>query len=190
MCVTKLKLIDDRRSAGQSILVSGFHLEPMARFFFPVWQLQVSWCGAPSLTRGWACNLLVQLLLGLARTVTLRSNSRRTHDHISLSHLRLPQPGGPDLHIPQKQVGPDIPPGTGFPFRRLLRLPGLRWRNYSPPPFKPVTTLCKILSSLNNKFLSRTALADWKRMNSRHLFCFYSEVSCSVRDVVGQILNL
>jgi hypothetical protein len=26
------------------------------------------------------------------------------------------------------------PPGTGFPFRRLLRLAGLRWRYLNPPP--------------------------------------------------------
>jgi hypothetical protein len=32
--------------------------------------LRVSWCGTPSLTRGWVCNLLEQLLLGLARAVT------------------------------------------------------------------------------------------------------------------------
>jgi hypothetical protein len=61
---------------------------------------------APSLTRGWVCNLLVQLLLGLARAVTLGSKSRRTHDHILQSHLRLPQ----------EQGDPVIPPGTGFPF--------------------------------------------------------------------------
>jgi hypothetical protein len=36
-------------------------------------------------------NLLVQLLLGLTRAVTLGSKSRKTHDHILLSHLRLPQ---------------------------------------------------------------------------------------------------
>jgi hypothetical protein len=56
---------------------------------------------APSLTRGWVCNLLVQLLLGLARAVTLGSKFRRTHGHILLSHLRL-------------QV-PVYPPGTGWP---------------------------------------------------------------------------
>jgi hypothetical protein len=73
---------------------------------------------APSLTRGRVCNLLVQLLLGLARAVTLGTKSRRTNDHILLSHLRLPQPEGPDprIYIPQEQGGPVIPPGTGFPF--------------------------------------------------------------------------
>jgi hypothetical protein len=74
--------------------------------------------------RGWVCNLLVQLLLGLARAVTLGSKSRRTRDHILLSHLRLSQPGGPGsrIYIPREQGGPVIPPGTGFTFRRLLRL--------------------------------------------------------------------
>jgi hypothetical protein len=79
-------------------------------------QLRVCHFVAPSLTRGRVCNLLVKLLLGLARAVTLGSNSRRTHDHILLSHLRLPQPGGPDprIYIPQEQGGPVIPPGTVF----------------------------------------------------------------------------
>jgi hypothetical protein len=73
----KFKLIYDRRSVGQSILLSGSHLEPMTRFLFSVWWLRVSWCGAPSLTRGWVCNLFVQLLLVLARAVTLGFKSRR-----------------------------------------------------------------------------------------------------------------
>jgi hypothetical protein len=57
---------------------------------------------APSLRRGWVHHLLVQLPLGLARAATLGS---RTHGHILLSLLRLPQSGGPV-----------IPLGTGFPF--------------------------------------------------------------------------
>jgi hypothetical protein len=35
---------------------------------------------------------------------------------------------------PPGQRGPVIPPGTGFPFRRLLRLAGIRWRYSNPPP--------------------------------------------------------
>jgi hypothetical protein len=85
----KLKLIYDRRSVGQSVLVSGSHLEPMTSTFFSIWRLRISWCVAPSLTRGWVCNLLVQLLLGLARAVTLGSKSSRTHDYILISHLKL-----------------------------------------------------------------------------------------------------
>jgi hypothetical protein len=46
--------------------------------------------------------------------------------HILLSHLRLPQPGGPGscIYVLQEQGSPVIPPGTGFPFCRLLRLAG------------------------------------------------------------------
>jgi hypothetical protein len=46
----------------------------------------------------------------------------------TVSDSRLPQPGGPGprIYILQKQGAPVIPPGTGFPFRRLLRLAELR----------------------------------------------------------------
>jgi hypothetical protein len=47
-----------------------------------------------------------------------------------------PQPEWPRLfiRIPQWQGSPIIPPGTGFPFRCLIRLTGLRWRYSNPPP--------------------------------------------------------
>jgi hypothetical protein len=35
---------------------------------------------------------------------------------------------GPRIYIPQEKGGPVITPGAGIPFRRLLRLVGLRWR--------------------------------------------------------------
>jgi hypothetical protein len=81
-------------------------------------QLRLCYFVAPSLTRGRVCNLLVQLHLGLAWAVTLGSKSRRTHDHILLSHLRLPPPGAPGfrIYIPQEQGVPVIPPGHWVPF--------------------------------------------------------------------------
>jgi hypothetical protein len=90
----------------------------MTRFLFYLRQLRVSWCVAPPLTRGWVCNLLVQLLLGIARAVTHRSKSRRTHDHILLSHMRLPQPGraGPCIDITQEQGVPVYPRALGSLF--------------------------------------------------------------------------
>jgi hypothetical protein len=39
-----------------------------------------------SLMRGWVCRL--QLLLAFANAVILRSESRGTHDHILISHIR------------------------------------------------------------------------------------------------------
>jgi hypothetical protein len=120
----KLKLIYDRQSVGQSALVSGDQFFFLLEISFR--QFRLCYFVAPTLTRGRICNLLVQLLLDLARAVTLGSKSRRTHDHILLSHLRPPQPGGPGsrIYIPQEQGGPVIPPSTGFPFCRLLRLAG------------------------------------------------------------------
>jgi hypothetical protein len=112
--------------------VSDTHLEPLTRFLSSVWQLWVSWCGAPSLTRKW---LVVQFLLGIARAVTLWSRFLRTHDHILVSQLKLLQYGGPDqcIYIPNEQGGLIIPPAIGYLFRCLWRLWGLRWK-YSNPP--------------------------------------------------------
>jgi hypothetical protein len=55
--------------------------------------------------------------------------------------MRLSQQGGPGLriYILQEQSGPVIPPGTGFLFRRLLRLAGLRYRYSKPPPHGVLT---------------------------------------------------
>jgi hypothetical protein len=78
------------------------------QIFITIRQLWVCWCGALSLTRGRACHL--QLLLALASTVILGSESHLTHDLILLSESR------------------------DFPFCCLLRLAGLRWRNSIPPP--------------------------------------------------------
>jgi hypothetical protein len=52
-----------------------------------------------------------------------------------VSFASNPQPGGPSpcIYVPQWQGDPVVPPGTGLPFRRLLRLAGLR-RGYSNPP--------------------------------------------------------
>jgi hypothetical protein len=56
--------------------------------------------------------------------------------YFTVPEVRLHQPGGPGprIYIPQEEGGPVIPPGTGFPFRRLLRLAGLLWRYSNPPP--------------------------------------------------------
>jgi hypothetical protein len=78
------------------------------QIFITVRQLLVCWCGALSLTRGRVCRL--QLLLALASADIFGSNSYGTGDHNLLSQIR------------------------DFPFYRLLRLAGLRWRYSTPPP--------------------------------------------------------
>jgi hypothetical protein len=67
----KLKLNYDQRSVDQSVCL-GVGLPSRADYrIFIFWQLLVSWCGTPSLTRGWICNFLVQLLLGPTELTTI-----------------------------------------------------------------------------------------------------------------------
>jgi hypothetical protein len=80
--------------------------EAYDQIFITVRQLRICWCGPFSLTRGRVCHL--QLLLILA-SASLGSESHGTRDHILPSQI------------------------WDFPFRRLLRLAGLRWR-YSTAP--------------------------------------------------------
>jgi hypothetical protein len=78
------------------------------QIFITVRQLQVCRCEARSLKRGRVCRL--QFLLVLASAVILGFKSRVTRDHILMSQIR------------------------DFPFSRLLRVAGLRWRYSTPPP--------------------------------------------------------
>jgi hypothetical protein len=73
---------------------------------------------------------------------------RDSRPHFTVSDTRLPQPAGPDLriYITQEQGGQVIPPGTGFTFRRLLRLAGLRWKYLTPLPYGILTGLPQLYS--------------------------------------------
>jgi hypothetical protein len=105
-----------------------------------IFKLNVCGCSpyvTSSLTRGWVYRL--QLLLVLASAVIHRSETCGIHYHILLSEIRdSPNLEGqiPILISPRERCGPVMPPGTGFPFRRLLRLAVLRWRYSTPPPHR------------------------------------------------------
>jgi hypothetical protein len=67
---SKSKLCYDRRSVGQSVFLSGYHLGPPTHFsftslliIFRIFLFSYDW--APSLTRGRVCNLHVCLPLGI-----------------------------------------------------------------------------------------------------------------------------
>jgi hypothetical protein len=98
--------------------------------------LRLCYFVAPSLTRGLVCTLFVQLLLFLARPVTLRSKFHRANGHILLSHLRLPQPGmaGSLIYNPQEHGGPVTHQVTGFYFVAAYDSQGLRWSYSNQPP--------------------------------------------------------
>jgi hypothetical protein len=78
------------------------------QIFIIVRQLRSCFCGTPSLTRGRVCFLY--MLLALDSAVFLESESLGSRDHILLSQF------------------------WDFPFSRLLRLAGSRWRYSTPPP--------------------------------------------------------
>jgi hypothetical protein len=61
---------------------------------------------------------------------------RESRPYFTVSDSRLLQPGGPGprIYIPQQQGGSVMPPGTGYPFRGLLGLTGLRLRYSKPLP--------------------------------------------------------
>jgi hypothetical protein len=101
-----------------------------------------------SLIRGWVCRL--QLLVALASAFSGPSPAGLMITFYTASDSRLPQPGGqgPRIYIPQEYSGPVTPPGTGFPFGRLLRLAGLRWRYPTPPPLGLLTHRKHITSPL------------------------------------------
>jgi hypothetical protein len=103
-------------------------------------QMRVCWCGALSLTRERICrlNCCWASPAQLAGLVTIFYCLR----------LETPQPGGPGprIYSPQEQGGPVIPPGTGFPFRRLLRHAELRWRYSYPPPRGVLPVLLCVLT--------------------------------------------
>jgi hypothetical protein len=90
-------------------------------FFF-----QLNTCS--HMTRGLVCRL--QLLPALASAPILRSESRRTHDHILLSQIRDSpnlEPRSPYLY-PPRTGWPSYIPRHWFTFPSPLRLAGLRGR--------------------------------------------------------------
>jgi hypothetical protein len=93
------------------------------QILFPVGMLPSEICGLVSIGRP----LWREYGSEIYGVIIHWSESLRTRNHILLSHLRLPQLGGPGsrIYIPQEQGGPVIPPGAGFPLSRLLRLAGL-----------------------------------------------------------------
>jgi hypothetical protein len=89
------------------------------QIFITLWQLWSGFLGAPSCQRGRVC--LLYMLRALASVVFLGSESFQSRDHILLCLI------------------------WDFPFRRLLRLAGSRWRYSNPPPHGSVVSLTIVL---------------------------------------------
>jgi hypothetical protein len=96
----------------------------------PLWDLRPDITSCRNVAVSWEDGSVI------CSVITQWSESLRTRNHTLLSHLRLPQPGGPGsrIYVPQEPGGSVIPPSTGFPLRRLLGLAVLWWRYSNPPP--------------------------------------------------------
>jgi hypothetical protein len=138
------KLYYDRRPIGQFNSVSIPHLVPKTGFLLSTDICRFFDVGAHSLMGGRVCRL--QLLLVLASTVILVSESSETHDHILLSQIR----DSPNLEVRSSYL---YPPGTWWPsyttrldtefhFRLLIQLAVLQWRYSNPPPRKSIAPIC------------------------------------------------
>jgi hypothetical protein len=128
-----------RLTVSQYVLVSSTLVGLATRYYF-LWEC---YCLKFAVLFLWGVFSNERTGLRFCSAITQWSESRRTRNHTLLSHLRLPQPGGPGsrIYILQEQGDPVIPAGTGFPLRRLWRLAGLRrryltfhptWRARSP----------------------------------------------------------
>jgi hypothetical protein len=127
------------------------------------------------------------LLFTIAAVTCQQSHSqvrlpRDSWPHFTVSNSRLSQPGGPGprIYIPQEQVGPVIAPGTGFPFRRLLRLAGLRWRYSTPPPHGIIENTIVSSRHYRTDHLENTA--------SQPLHCCMLRICCLATGVFAEPL--
>jgi hypothetical protein len=91
----------------------------------PIWGLRPEFYYCQTVADLWMWGALSDERTGLQFTIAVGPRQRR---HVL---VRGSPNLGPDprIYIPQEQRGPIISPGTGFPFRRLLRLAGLRWES-------------------------------------------------------------
>jgi hypothetical protein len=127
---SKLKLIYDRQSVGQSVLVSGTHLGPTTNFYFSL-KLSLDSCGfvillAPSLTRGRVCNLLYNCFWALPEQSHL---SRSPTELTAIFYCLIWD--SPNL---EGQVPVFISPRNRVAQLYPRALSGLWWRYSNPPP--------------------------------------------------------
>jgi hypothetical protein len=136
----KLKLIYDRQSVGQSILVSGANLGPVTNFSFAMKffcrQLRLCYYVASSLTRGRVCNLLLNCFWALPEQSLLsRSPAELTAIFYCLIWDSPNLEGQVPVFIsPINRVAQLYPRALGSLSVASYDSRGLRWRYSNPPP--------------------------------------------------------
>jgi hypothetical protein len=129
-----MKLSHDWRSVGQSVLLSGCHLELTIRFF----SVLTTAGGTPSLARGWICNVLVHCFWALPEQSLLgRSPTELTPIFHSLICDSPNLKGQISVFTsPRKRVAELYPRALGSLYVASYYSQGLRWRYSNPPPLE------------------------------------------------------
>jgi hypothetical protein len=138
---SKSKVCYDRRSVGQAVLVSSTHLWPKARFSLLSDSCEFVYMGRPL---WWEDRSVVyNCCWPSPASYSQVRVPRDSWPYFTVSDSKLLQPERPGrrIYIPQKKGGPVIPPSIVFPFRRLLRLIGLRWKVFEPASTRGNTRL-------------------------------------------------
>jgi hypothetical protein len=104
----------------------------------PIWGPRPHLCYCQTVACSFLWGAFSDEMTGLSFTIATGPR-QCSHYHITTFYcLRFenPQPrgSGSRIYIPQDQGDSVIPPGTGFPFRRFLRLTGPRWRYLNSLP--------------------------------------------------------
>jgi hypothetical protein len=98
-------------------------------------QLRVCYFVELTLTRGWICILLYNCFWALPEQSLLGRSPTELRPYFTVSSETCPTwRTRSRIYILQEQGGPVIPPAIGFPFCCLLRVTGLWWRYFNPPP--------------------------------------------------------
>jgi hypothetical protein len=104
----------------------------------PIWGLRPDfyYCQtvAGLLMRGAFSDERTRLPFTIAVSPRQRSHSWVRVPRYSLRYFTVSDSKLPRIYIPQEEGGPVILRDTWFPFLRLLRLAGLRWKYSNPPP--------------------------------------------------------
>jgi hypothetical protein len=140
-----MQLLQTSQSQSQSYVSTDSQEASLSCCQAPMWGLRPEFYYCRTVAGLLMWGALSDERMGLPSTIAAgprqRSHSRvrvprGSIPYVTVSDSRLSQPGGPGplIYIPQEKGGPVIPPGTRFPFRRLVRLAGLRWRYSNPPP--------------------------------------------------------
>jgi hypothetical protein len=144
-----LRLNYERRSLDQGILVSGTRLGPLTRFLV-YYVLLFNSCEFLNVgPTSWGEDSSVNYTHN-SQSVSGVIPSELVAETYALISVPITRGPGPRIYIHQRQIGPVVPPSTGFPFCSLLWLARSRLKYPNNPPRIHINTWHQALSKGDN----------------------------------------